>query len=164
MAYCRAHESIDNATLATLEQDLLRIQSLLITGESDDVDALQAAADECYEQAFSKSDGGTLWHFHQESDPSTVPTAEQVAAMKTLNENQKVFDNTVRETTTKRWELFANWWLYGRRYLASALKRALTNTDSIGVRPNREHGDVPIQCYGHRSEAVRIDRCHGTAD
>ncbi|KAL9610371.1 MAG: hypothetical protein Q9167_004911 [Letrouitia subvulpina] len=112
MAYCRAHESIDSAVLATLEQDLLRIQSLLITGESDDVDALQAAADECYEQAFSKSEGGTLWHFHQESDPSTVPTTTQIATMETLNKNQKLLDNTVREVATKRWELFANWWLY----------------------------------------------------
>ena len=115
MAYCRAHETIDAQSLATLEQDLLRIQSLLISGESDDVDALQAAADECYEQAFSKLDGGTEWHFHQETDPSAVPTPSQIASMQALNKNQKVYDNTVREVATKRWELFAQWWLYGKK-------------------------------------------------
>ena len=113
MAYCRAHQSVDTADLVALEQDLLRIQTLLQSGESDDVDALQAAADESYEQAFDKSDGGTVWYFHQESDPSTVPTAPQMTAIKTLNNNQKVFDKSVREVASKRWELFANWWLWG---------------------------------------------------
>ena len=115
MAYCRAHDTVDSASLATLENDLLRIQSLLLTGESDDVDALQAAADECYEQAFNKSDGGTFWHFHQETDPSTSPTSAQIAAMNTLNMNQTLYDNTTREVASKRWQLFAQWWLYGNR-------------------------------------------------
>ena len=113
MAYCRAHQTVDDSSLATLEKDLLRIQSLLITGESDDVDALQAAADECYEQAFSKSDGGTLWHFHQETDPSSIPTTTQIATMSNLNQNQMIYDNATREVARKRWELFAQWWLYG---------------------------------------------------
>ena len=119
MAYCRAHETIDSASLETLEKDLLRIQSLLITGESDDVDALQAAADESYEQAFNKSDGGTVWHFHQEADPSVVPTTAQIAAMSTLNSNQAVYDTSAREVATKRWQLFAQWWLYGACRISS---------------------------------------------
>lgn len=116
MAYCRAHETVDPTNLATLEADLLRIQTLLLSGESDDLDSLQAAADESFEQAFTRSDGGTVWHFHQESDPSSVPSADQVTAIKKLNQNQKVFDSAVRETTSKRWELFAQWWLWGEAF------------------------------------------------
>ena len=113
MAYCRAHETVDSPSIATLEKDLLRIQSLLLTGESDDIDALQAAADESYEQAFSKIDGGTFWHFHQEGNPGTSPTVSQMASMTALNQNQTLFDNAAREVETKRWQLFAQWWLYG---------------------------------------------------
>ena len=114
MAFCRAHETVDNSSIATLEKDLLRIQSLLLTGESDDIDALQAAADESYEQAFSKIYGGTFWHFHQEANPGTSPTVSQMASMATLNLNQALYDNSARETASKRWQLFAQWWLYGK--------------------------------------------------
>ncbi|KAL8692919.1 MAG: hypothetical protein Q9218_002145 [Villophora microphyllina] len=128
MAYCRAHETVDSAGLATLEQDLLRIQTLLMSGESDDVDALQAAADESYEQAFGRTDGGTVWSFHQESHPSTVPTASQMTAIKTLNANQKIYDNAAREAASKRWELFANWWLWE---LTGSLGRESELTNNI---------------------------------
>ncbi|KAL8672154.1 MAG: hypothetical protein Q9168_003377 [Polycauliona sp. 1 TL-2023] len=132
MAYCRAHEDVDDAALGTLEKDLLRIQSLLIAGDSDDVDALQAAADESYEQAFSKINGGTLWHFHQESDPSATPSAQDLATMRTLNRNQTTYDNAAREVANQRWQLFAQWWLYvsgyGQSLGSAAYKANITKT------------------------------------
>jgi hypothetical protein len=113
MAYCRAHEKVDPTDLATLEKDLLRLQTLLTTEESDDVDALQAAADESYEQAFNKVDGGTLWHFHQETNPTTRPTETELDTLNDLNGFQSVYSNMAREVSSTRWQLFANWWAYG---------------------------------------------------
>lgn len=97
-----------------LEKDLLRLQTLLTTSESDDVDALQAAADESYEQAFSKTDGGTLWHFHQETDPTASPTTSELGFLNDLNAYQSVYSNMVREVSSTRWQLFAKWWQYGK--------------------------------------------------
>ena len=79
----------------TLEKDLLRIQTLLSTAESDDVDALQTAADESYEQAFAKADGGTQWHFHQESDPHAMPSPTDIETLNSLNLNQQIYDKAV---------------------------------------------------------------------
>ncbi|KAL8832472.1 MAG: hypothetical protein Q9191_000242 [Dirinaria sp. TL-2023a] len=147
IAYCRAHETTDATNLATLEQDLLRIQTLLLSGESDDVDALQAAADESFEQAFTRSDGGTVWHFHQESDPSSVPSTDQVTAIRTLNQNQKVFDSAARETASKRWELFAQWWLWGEAYhiVLMGVQMINSNGDSVRIRSKPEYCDVPVE-------------------
>jgi hypothetical protein len=118
-----------------LEKDLLRLQTLLTTSESDDVDALQAAADESYEQAFSKTDGGTLWHFHQETDPTARPTPSELGFLNDLNAYQSVYSNMVREVSSTRWQLFAKWWQYGKYLRCSELlpKGMLTQSQVSGL-------------------------------
>lgn len=47
--------------MAEIEEDLLRLQTFLTTAESDDVDALQAAINEQFVEAFQHVDAGPAW-------------------------------------------------------------------------------------------------------
>ncbi|MCJ1309780.1 hypothetical protein MMC25_003441 [Agyrium rufum] len=111
MAYCRAHAPSDATSLTTLENDMLRLETLLASS-GDDVEGIQAADDEKFEEAFQKLDGGTKWHFHQESDPTTKPTDTELGVLQQLNEVQATYSNLTRELKSLRWQLFANWWAY----------------------------------------------------
>jgi len=113
IAYCRAHQGADPAALSTIEGDLIRLQTLLNTQESDDVDALLATVDESFKEAFHKYDGGTLWHYHQK-DPKAQPTSTELENLRTMNEAQAVLSNLTRETSSVRWQIFAEWWSYGK--------------------------------------------------
>jgi hypothetical protein len=99
------------------------LQTLLNTAESDDVDALQASIDEQFVEAFSKSDGGTLWHFHQESDKSARPSDTELGYLRDLNNAQALSSTLTREFSTQRWQLFAQWWSYG---MQSSINDVLT--------------------------------------
>jgi hypothetical protein len=113
LTYCRAHEGRDKGKMGDLEQDLLRIQTLLNEVEDDDVDGIQAAADEKYEQSFEKVDGGTAWLFKQQSDAGTEhkdASIDDVRNLITLNVAQEALNNLNREVAKKRWYLFAEWW------------------------------------------------------
>ena len=112
IAYCRAHVKNDTAALEEIEQDLLNLQTLLDITESDDVDVLQATADENYKQAFEKYDGGIMWHFHQETDPTAVPTDTEIQQLAALNIAQQFLSGAQRELANVQWKLFAFWWTY----------------------------------------------------
>ena len=114
MAYCRAHSPTDPKALASLETDILLLKSLLQATEGDDVDGLQAAADENYEQAFTKFDGGTKWHYHQEAKPDGRPSDSEIDDLASLNRAQELLSNSQREASTVKWNLFALWWNYGK--------------------------------------------------
>ncbi|KAF2737782.1 hypothetical protein EJ04DRAFT_86839 [Polyplosphaeria fusca] len=115
LAFCNAHKDAKEDKMQSVYQDLLRIQHLLRETEDDDVDGLQAAADESYEQSFHKIESGTQWHFKQPSDPNQKPaeaTPQQVSDLQKLNRIQAVVDNLGRECKMKQWYLFAAWWNY----------------------------------------------------
>ena len=124
LTYCRAHQDRDrdSGAMGDLEQDLLRIQVLLNQAEDDDVDGLQAAADEQYEQAFNKFDSGTEWKLKQQGSSSksgsgsggggalAVPLPADIKALADANVAQKAVDTLDREVVLKQWYLFAEWW------------------------------------------------------
>ena len=141
MAYCRAHSTTDPKALASLETDILRLGSLLQATESDDVDGLQAAADENYEQAFTKFDGGTLWHYHQETDPDGRPSDSEIGDLASLNQAQELLSNSQREASNVKWTLFALWWNYGKSVTISRNSPLLT-IYSLWSRPQAEQATI----------------------
>ncbi|KAF2465822.1 uncharacterized protein BDR25DRAFT_154377, partial [Lindgomyces ingoldianus] len=115
LAFCNAHKDAKDDKMQDVYQTLLRIQFLLQETEDDDLDGLQAAADENYQQSFQKIDSGTQWYFKQQTDPNQKPaeaSLTQIKDLRTLNRTQAVVDNLSRECTKKQWYLFASWWNY----------------------------------------------------
>ena len=113
-AYCRVHEHSDtDHDLVRMEKDLVALHDLLKTAETDDVDALQAAQDESYEQSFTKIDGETHWYFHgnnPRSNQPVIPNTQDKLKLATLNSLQRMLDTSQREVQRIEWELFAACW------------------------------------------------------
>jgi hypothetical protein len=112
LAYCRAHSGDRNQDISDLTTDLINLRDLLNQHEDDDVDGLQAAADESYEQSFRKIEGGTKWFFKSQSDPNVQPQVasdDVINMLDQLNQTQAAIDSGAREAATTKWKLFAIW-------------------------------------------------------
>lgn len=67
------HDTEDDQSLNILEDDILKLQTLLISQE-EDFDSQQAASDLMYAQNFSHSEGGIIWHFSADNrNPDMAP-------------------------------------------------------------------------------------------
>lgn len=117
LAFLREHDSRgDRKDLQTVESDILSIQSFLLSQE-EDYDSQVAAQDMMYTQNFTKSEGGTHWHFQFTSDDAintepTIPTETQLQQLQELNSAQRSLDTADRAAKRLRWELFSEWWKY----------------------------------------------------
>jgi hypothetical protein len=121
LAYCRSHQDRDTATMMEIEKDLIKIEALLRGKEDDDVDGLQAAADESLELAFQKFDSGTLWKFKEytnPSDPPGVATQKQKDDLAALNAIQECLESLNRKISKTSWSLFAEWWNWVSNYFS----------------------------------------------
>jgi hypothetical protein len=112
LAYCRGHSDEDVSPMSDLEIDLLKLQSLLLATENDDVDALKAAADESYEEAFTKFEGGTQWHYQMSTPGGKPAPPPNPATFAKFNSDQASYDNALRESLQMRGYLFLEWWKY----------------------------------------------------
>ena len=124
LAYSRVHATpapqtvvqdktqIDPSPMGDIESDLLKIQALLLASESDDVDGLQAAADESFEEAFTKFDGGTFWHYQLSTAGAKPAPPPDTNTFIQYNNDQAAYDNCYREGQQLRWNIFAEWWNY----------------------------------------------------
>jgi hypothetical protein len=171
LAYCRAHADKDASPMSDLEHDILKIRDLLNASENDDVDALQAAADESYEEAFTKFDGGTQWHY-QLSTPGPKPAPPPDAkAFAKFNDDQDAYDGALRECQKLRWNLFAQWWKYvsgmiekskkddykkNLDNLSSDLTKVISRITSLQkLLPNAETNPIPNVQKGARDRFYR---------
>jgi hypothetical protein len=174
LTYCRAHSTTDSdPQYKEMEQDLLRIDTLLNTADDDDIDGLQAAADESYSQAFQKYDGGSKWNFKTQQAPGkppVVPTHSQQEEMKLLNAVQAAFDNAGRETQTVCWQLFASWWNYvsgfwqdGQVATTAKLKKLNDRFDELSIgTPNGRIATLSVVIKALRDKLE--DPSKGTSD
>ena len=115
LAFCRAHVGTDIGDMKELELDMNSLGVFLKQTEDDDVDGLQAAADENFQLAFQHTDGGKKWFFKQQTNPHENPVTAsdtQISDLHDMNNAQVARDNSSREETKLRWTLFAEWWNY----------------------------------------------------
>ena len=97
-----------------VEDHLIRLSTLLSTSSSDDVDALQAAIDEQFVEAFKHIDGGPSWHFQQPDNSNAKPDPNtDLKSLRTLNEVQALLSSLGRLMDDNSWRVCAKWWLYG---------------------------------------------------
>lgn len=112
LTYVQAHKGIDPGDIAELEEDILRLQALLLA-QSDTVDAVREAADELGAGNYERMAAGIHYHFAgEEGAPPTIPTESQVTQLRGLNQMQYALDVAGRTAAQKQWELFACWWKY----------------------------------------------------
>lgn len=115
LSYCRAHlnDDLSDPRMHELEQDLIGLSTMLMQADGDDVDGLQAASDQSFQQAFQNFEGGSKWLFKQQTAPNEkpqVPSPDQMKNLVTLNALQSVRENAARELADLQWQLFAKWW------------------------------------------------------
>ncbi|GAO51691.1 hypothetical protein SAICODRAFT_8951 [Saitoella complicata NRRL Y-17804] len=114
LAYSRSFQDRDSGRMSEMEKDLLLISTLLQNNQGDDdVDGLQAAADEQLELAFTKVNAGTEWKLKQFQDPRTGPvqaTPSEVGDLIQINAVQRAVDYMTRRQSINSWYLFASWW------------------------------------------------------
>lgn len=107
-------------TIAKIEQDLLKIQSLLLKQE-DSVDPQLETEDSLHEGHFAKSDGRIHWHLAGTTPPLSpslrvaedhdpLPKPDTNTLLDIVNACQTVLDICQRHSITLQWQVFAEWW------------------------------------------------------
>lgn len=119
ISYCTARKAKRGtpADIPRLEEDILAIDSLL-HARDDGVEGQREAKDTMYTWAFSRSPGGTHYHFsgpdksQAGSQAPLKPSDEAIKALKDLNETQTLLDACSSTALQYRWDMFSAWWKY----------------------------------------------------
>lgn len=105
--------AVDTPEFQPVKNDIVRLIHVLGESADGDLESLQKFSDEAYKLAFERIDAGTTWVWKKESGPEesvSVPSAEDINKLDTLNMNQAAVDIVKREIADLRWRLFAIWY------------------------------------------------------
>lgn len=119
ISYCTARKDKPGtpADIAKLEEDILAIESLLYARD-DGVEAQREAKDTIYTWAFSRTPGGTHYHFagadedQGGSQGPLKPSDKAIEALEVLNQTQTLLDACRSTLLQYRWDMFSTWWKY----------------------------------------------------
>ncbi|KAL7276585.1 hypothetical protein RUND412_000427 [Rhizina undulata] len=113
LAFIHAHVDSDTGIIKELEEDLIRIQSLLIA-QDDGVESQREAADILYNHNYDRADCGTHFYFTgtgPNGNP-TEPSDPEKKMLAELNQVQFALDLHARTVKRLRWDMFSWWWKY----------------------------------------------------
>ena len=114
-AWLRSTNSSDGLATDDMRRYLTKIQTLVLD-LNDDIDSQLQAEDLLATNNFIPSPQGVYWHF-KDTDPDNksntlTPTPDQAAALKSMNDNQRVVNALLRQQARLRAELFSTWFTY----------------------------------------------------
>ncbi|KAK5988130.1 hypothetical protein PT974_12270 [Cladobotryum mycophilum] len=111
LTFAHAHQDIDPAETADLEELILMLEAHLISRD-DGVETQQQALDMLYNWNYLRVDGGQTWNIagKESGEPAAGKPGELLDTLRRLNREQLLLDGVTRTQTRLRWELFAEWW------------------------------------------------------
>lgn len=112
LTFIQAHVGTDTGLIKQLEEDIIRIQTLLLA-QDDSVEAQRAAGDELQNQNFHRADCGTHWYLAgTDAGQPTLPSDDEIKKLAALNTAQLAWDVTARTVARLQWDMFSLWWKY----------------------------------------------------
>lgn len=113
LAFITAHKDTDTGLIHDLEEDILRIQSLLLA-QDDGVEAQREAIDMLYNYNYDRTDCGKHYYIAgTESGGKPVqPKPDDITKLARLNQVQFALDLNDRTVRRLRWDMFSWWWRF----------------------------------------------------
>lgn len=112
ISYCHARQS--QGDIDKIEEDILALESLL-QARDDGVEGQREANDTIYNWAFSRSPGGSHYHFSgpdQSNKRPVEPDRPAVLKLRELNQTQSLLDGCTTAMKQYRWDMFSLWWKF----------------------------------------------------